>query len=307
MNVFFEILFKLLPFYLIAALGFLLNKKFRISQEFLAKIFFYILMPVVVFYGVLKVPLLSDDILLPLFYFVISVVFSLLYWFIGGYFWKDTTKNLLAFTNGISNVGNLGTPLAIALFGREATGPAVLITIGGIFYINTVGYYIALKGHFSAKDSLYKLLRLPSFYAFFLAILFQLFGINLLQIKGAGIMDRFVDGYNILGLLLLGISIEKIRKEQLDKLYLFLTMTAKFIVYPVCFGLFLFLDSRYFHIFNSVSHQVLLLQSLIPVGVNVVSLAIVTKVHPEKAAAGVLISTLFSLIYIPVMAALFLK
>lgn len=69
-NLFFEILVKLLPFYLIAAAGLFLDKKFHISQEFLAKLFFYILMPVVVFYGVLKVPLFSGDILLPLIYFM---------------------------------------------------------------------------------------------------------------------------------------------------------------------------------------------------------------------------------------------
>lgn len=50
-----------------------------------------------------------------------------------------------------------------------------------------------------------------------------------------------------------------------------------------------------------VIYQIAFIESIVPLAANVVAIATLVDAEPEKAAFAVLLSTIFSLIFIPVM------
>jgi len=142
----------------------------KIPIEPISRLYFFIFLTVIIFYGAWKVPLFSGDMLIPVIYFFTAFFLAGLFLFIGKFFLKDKTLNLLGLTVGTGNVGNLGVPLSIALFDIQAAAPASLSVVGFILYVNTIGFFIALKGKYNTKQALIKIIKLPALYSFALGI-----------------------------------------------------------------------------------------------------------------------------------------
>ncbi len=66
-------------------------------------------------------------------------------------------------------------------------------------------------------------------------------------------------------------------------------------------------DNMVFRIYNPSIHKVMILMSIVPLAANTVAFATELKAQPEKASVAVLLSTLFALFYIPLIASLFLS
>lgn len=298
---------KLLPFYLVAFIGYLAARGLKIRIEDLAKLYFYVFLPPIVFYGVYTVPFFSGVMFLPLIYFAAATILALIFLLIGKKIFKDATAYLLSLTVGMGNVGNLGVPLSIALFGKLAAGPAALTVVGFLLYANTVGFFIASKGHYTTKDALVKIAKLPSLYAFVLAVILQLSHVDISKLFFYATLDNFISAYNVLGLLLVGVGIAGISHESLDKAYLVLSMIAKFVIWPL-FALFIIVVDRHMtHLLTPFSSNIFLLQATAPIALNVISVSSILKLYPEKVSLAVAVSTLFAIVYIPIFLAFFLK
>lgn len=306
MTTFLFLLSRFTPFYLIALVGYIAGKKLNIGINSISKIYFYIFQPVVVFYGTQQISIYSGDILLPAIYFLIATILTIFFLYIGAYFFKDSTKYLFALTGSVSNVGNFGLPLAIALFGIKAAAPAIFAVVGAQIHTFTVGYFVASKGNYSTKQSIIGILKLPSVYAFISGILLQLIHIDVAKNFIYGIATQFVSAYFITGLLIVGLGIAATKHKLLDKKYLTLSLIAAFVVWPITMVTFIFLDKSVLHLLSEFSRKILFIHSLAPIGINIIVLGSILKLHPEKGAVAVAISTLIALIYIPIMLSLFL-
>lgn len=307
MPAFFSLLEKILPFYIVLLIGFVAGRRLRLDMETLARVYLYVFLTPVVFYGVLKVPLFSGGMIIPLLFFLVSSIISILFLFIGKIFWKDQTANLLSFTTGTGNVGNFGVPLAIAVLGSAATGPAIMANVGVIFYVQTLGFFIASKGKYSIKQSLINLAKLFPLYAFLLGILAQLIGLNAQNPHISQALDPFVSAYNIVGFILVGVGLSQISKDSFDKLYVFLSLIAKFIIWPVALLIVIALDNAFFHAFSPLIDKVMILQAITPIALSIISYSTILKLHAQKAALAVFASTIFALAYIPLVASIIIK
>jgi len=306
MNTFFFLFFKILPFCFFALTGFITAKAIKINFEKLAKFFIYVLSPPVFFYGALQVNLHSGELFLPVIYFITQFVLAILFLFIGKRLFKDGTEYLLALTVGINNVGNMGIPLTIAILGPKSLGPTVLILFGSIFYSSTIGFFLASKGHYNTKEAFINTLKLPTLYAFMLGILLNAFRININYPVLRFVFSNIVNFYSVAGLFIAGVGIASIKKASLDKTYLALSLIAAHIAWPLAIMGILFVDMSTTHLLTQFVRKVFFLESLMPIGINVISYAALTKIHPDKGAVAVAISTILSLIYIPIMLSLFL-
>jgi len=54
----------------------------------------------------------------------------------------------------------------------------VLCILGFVLYENTLGFYIVARANFSIKESIRKVLKLPTIYAFLLGVLLNIGGIE---------------------------------------------------------------------------------------------------------------------------------
>ena len=93
---------------------------------------------------------------------------------------------------------------------------------------------------------------------------------------------------------------------EFDFKFISLAFLAKFLVWPLFMLGLIFLDSRFFGLFSPLLHKIMFLISIVPIAANTVAYAALLKTHPQKAAVAVLLSTLFALVYIPVLAIYFI-
>ena len=226
--------------------------------------------------------------------------------FIGTLIFKnDSTKNILAFAAGAGNVGYFGLPIISTLLGESAFSVATLSILGIVLYENSVGFFLTAKGNHTAKESLLKVIRLPVIYAFLVALLLNIFNVQLGNIFVTTIVN-FKGAYTLLGMMIIGMGLATISIRQIDYKFISLAFLAKFIFWPlIIFGI-IALDRHIFHLYTSTIYNVLITMAIVPLAANTVAVATELKVHPDKAAWAVLLSTLFALFYIPIMVSLFI-
>ncbi len=306
MSEFLTLIAKIFPLYLIVGAGFLAGKKLKADRSTVAAILIYIIAPMVVFNGVATAPANNAYLLLPVVFFSVACILSAIFYEVGGLFWQSSERNLLSFVAGTGNTGYFGIPLVLALFGQKALSIAVFSTLGLILYESTRGYYIMAKSHASAKEAVFKVLRLPVIYAFALGVIVNKIGYTFTG-SVAETFTYFNGAYVVFGMMILGIGLAAVTKATFDKKFTAITFVAKFLCYPALIGLLVFLDVSFFRLFNTEVHKVVMLLSIAPMATNTVTYATHLKAHPEKAAFTVLLSTLFALVYIPLFISVFLR
>lgn len=305
MNIFLTLLFKLIPLYIIIFLGFIAGKRLKIQKEVIAPLLIYIIAPVVVFNGVVTTQITLEKLALPFLFLALATLMSLSFLFISRFLWQDTTRNILAFTAGTGNTGYFGLPVALALFDQNIFGLAVLSLLGFLLYENTIGFFVVAKGHHTVKESLLKILKLPTFYAFFIGVIVNLMSIHLGQ-NFFDAVNHFKGAYTVLGMMLIGLGLSSIKEFRFDFKFIGLAFFAKFIVWPLLIMLVIYIDSTWFKFFNADIYKIMTLVSIVPLAANTVAYATELRAQPEKASLAVLLSTVFALFYIPFVATLFL-
>ncbi len=300
MSLFLVLLVKLLPLYLIMAAGYMVTRMFRPNQKALAPYIVYIIIPLVVFDTSYRLTLTASAFLIPVFIWAIASGIAIAWYAIGSRVWKDGSAHLAAFAAGGSNFGYFGIPVAILLFGEEVRSVAVLFLLAYMFYESTVGYALLYPKHLTLANLAKKLLSLPALYAFGAGLVLNSTNMELPGFYNE-IATAMYGAFVVLGALIVGSGFARWKAKDLDIGFLVFVMIAKFIVWPVlAFGLIL-LDVSTLHLFSTTVHKIIFLMSLVPVAANTVTYATLLNVKPQKAAMVVLVSTLFSLVYIPLM------
>ena len=301
MEVFLALVGKLLPLYALIALGWIAGTVLKVQRDSVAFLLIYILLPIVIFDGVMTVNLSAATLSLPIFFWILCSVLCFVGYGIAGLFWKDATRNLAAFAAANGNTGYFGLPVALTLFGQKALGPLVLGSMGFLLYENTVGFFILSRSHFTAKESISKIVRMPAIYALLFALLLRSASIGvppvfqdvILNVRGA---------YSVLGMMMIGIALAGRSFGEVDGKLLAFTQVGKFIIWPLTvFGL-LWIDGQTLHLYaDPLVRSVMLLLSMVPLAANTVAFSSMLRAHPGKAAVAVLFSTLIALFVIPLL------
>ncbi|NVJ52365.1 MAG: transporter [Campylobacteraceae bacterium] len=305
MNIFFIILGKIAPLYLNIGIGYILAKYFKIKREQIAFLLVYILGPIVIFFAVLSIEINLQLVFLPLFIFIFgsTIAFYILRKYKNE--WNDASVNTLAFTCGTGNTGYFGIPLAMILLEPSVANIFIFGTLASLLYENTTGFYVTAKGSFTARQSIIKVLKLPLLYAFIAGLSFNLVGFRTPEI----IVPHFENlkwAYGILGMMMLGMGMKGFNlHEDFDKKYIRISYFFKFIFWPAVVLAIIFVDKTFINFLNEEIYKVMFLFSIVPLAGNTVTLAVLLKAKPEKASFTVLLSTIISVIYIPVVLALY--
>lgn len=292
---------KLLPLYVYILLGYIAGKKLQAQPETISRLMFYIISPIIIFNGVLNTHLDTRVMTLPLLTFFIASFLCIVFYRISRRIWTDSSKNIMAFSAGSGATGYFGIPLAMMIFSPQTEGIYIMSLLGVTLYDNSVGYFVTAKGTYSAKECLSKLIILPSLYAFVAGL-----ALNLGQVSMPEVYHQFVSHikgvYVVLGMMIIGLGLSTLNKFKWDAKFIGMTFLAKFLIWPLIILAFIVLDQEFFGLYHREVHQALILLSIVPLAVNMVILATIMKCDSEKAAATVLLSTLFALFYVPIMA-----
>ncbi|WP_328187424.1 AEC family transporter [Marinobacter sp. OP 3.4] len=296
------LLYKLLPLYITVALGWLAGRYLEASGRHIAGIMLYIVTPSVVFSGVMAAPLSPSVILLPFIVFLICSAIGLALLWLARRLLHDGSASIIPLSVGTGNTGYFGIPVALLLFGEQGLALYIVCMLGTTLFENSVGFYLAARGRYGIRDALVRVARLPSVYAFLLAVVLNLSGIGIPQVL-VPLFDNLRGAYSILGMMIIGMGILSFRGLAGNIRFTGLAFSGKFLVWPlVALGLW-WLDASVLGIYDTAVHQAIFLISITPIAANTVVIATLLDTAPRQAAGTALLSTLFALVFIPVMVA----
>lgn len=265
----------------------------------------YVLSPAINFYGILTLDFHASLLLLPVTYFLLSLITCGIGYMIASSVWRDAHRNILGFTSGTGNTGYFGFPVAIAIFGEQALGLMVLGSLGAVIYESTVGFFLVARGHNSGRESMMRVLKLPTVYAAALGLTCNLGGVHLPM----PVNDIFISArgaYTILGAMMVGLGLTGAASFRVDWMFTLIAFFMKFLVWPALIAALLWIDATSLQLFTPDMRNILLLLSIVPMAANTVAFATELKTEPEKAATAVFLSTFFALFFIPLMVVMFL-
>ncbi|WP_111494542.1 AEC family transporter [Marinobacter bohaiensis] len=297
---------KLLPLYITVLLGWIAGRYLEASGRHIAGIMLYIVTPSVIFSGVMAAPLTPEVLLMPAIVFAFCVLVSLPHMAVGRRLLKDGSANIVPLAVGTGNTGYFGIPVALLLFGEEGVALYIVCMLGTTLFENSVGYYLAGRGRYSARDCLVRVVRLPAIYAFALGVVLNLSGFAIPDVF-VPLFDNLRGAYSILGMMIVGMSILNFRGLMGNVRFTGLAFFGKFVVWPLAALAFWFVDSHWLGFYDDAVYRAIFLVSITPMAANTVVIATLLDASPRQAAGTTLLSTLFALIYIPVMVAIFLS
>lgn len=305
MSLFFLLLLKIFPLYINIILGYFSTKLLDVKRESIASILIYILGPIVVFSATLSVKIDMSILFLPVFFYIFCSVIAFITLYVFGKSWNDPTGNILAFSAGTGNTGYFGIPLAIIFFPPYLADIYIFTVLASLLYESTTGFYVTAKGNFTVKESLNKMLKLPILYAFILGVILNLLGVGI-PAEVSSYTAQFKGAYGILGMMMLGMGLVGLKKgSDLDVKFISITFIMKFIFWPLAILGVIYLDRNFYMFLNEDLYKVMFLFSIVPLAGNTVTLAVLLNAKPEKASFTVLLSTIVSVIYIPIVLALY--
>lgn len=299
----FALFLKLIPLYVTVTLGWIAGRYLEASGKHIAGIMLYIMTPSVVFAGVMAAPLSAEVILLPFLTFTMCCVIGFVHMVVAKRIITDDSASLIPLSVGTGNTGYFGIPVALLLFGQEGLALYIVCMLGTTLFENSVGFYLAARGRYSLKDALVRVARLPSVYAFVLAVMLNLSGFSIPDVF-TPLFDNLRGAYSILGMMIIGMGILSFRGLAGNLRFTGLAFFGKFVSWPIAAMAFWWLDASFFGFYNLAVYQAIFLISITPIAANTVVIATLLDTAPKQAAGTALLSTLFALAFIPVMVAL---
>lgn len=306
MPIFSSIFFKIISILLSIIVGYFAGRFKKVDRETIANLIFYFIAPIVFF----SVPASSNITFADLgivfiVYFISSCLAIFSYYFYSKY-WQDNTYNIIAMSSGTGNVGYFMLPIASMLFDFNTLSIYMLGVIGMNIYESSLGYYLCARSISSTKESIIRVLKLPLFHAFLSGCLLSLIGVRLPNFLGDFIFNMKIT-YSILGMLMVGLGISQLERFVVDYKFTAHMFLSKYIFCPLFYIVFVFLDKFILGIYSSSEYQALILLSSAPLAANSIVISSILKLQPERVATTVLISSVFSLIFIPLTAIMILK
>ncbi|AOY90061.1 transporter [Marinobacter salinus] len=294
---------KLIPLYITVMLGWVAGRYLEASGRHIAGIMLYIVTPSVVFSGVMAAPLTPAVIFLPFLTFGLASLLGIVQLKLARKLITDGSASIIPLCVGSGNTGYFGVPVALLLFGEEGVGLYIVCMLGTTLFENSVGFYLAARGRYELKDALWRVVKLPSIYAFLAAVVLNLSGFGIPDIF-VPLFDNLRGAYSILGMMIIGMSITSFRGLAGNIRFTGLAFFGKFVVWPLAAILFWWLDAHILGIYEPAVHKAMFLISITPIAANTVVIATLLDVSPRQAAGTVLLTTLFALAFIPVMISL---
>ncbi len=268
------------------------------TQHLCCRFSIFFILPVVTFGAIARLQFDPVYLILPVLLFFIAMAMAFLSYGLARIKWKDNTANLIGMALGGGNTGYFGFPIVLALFGPEISGIYLLMIFGVTLNEVTTCYYIGSRGHFSAKDSLVKVIKLPVFHASWLGILVSALSIELPPVFYS-YWNYFTGAWIVIGMMLIGVALAGVERLRISPALIGFLFFVKFIIWPLIMIAIIQCDRLFFNLYDKNIHIMLLIIGLVPLIANTVAFASQLKLKPGEAAMAVLLSTIFALFYIP--------
>ena len=289
----------LIPVFAIFILGYIGEKKIGFDPKSISAMSLYIMTPVLVFKTFYTNIVNIDYLYITVFALTLCIALILIIYlisYIRGYSIKEKCGLILG--SVFMNNGNYGTPVALLLFGAAGFDYAVILMVIQTIVMATVGIYFAARGSDIGggfKDTLGVVMRMPIVYGALAGWLFQVIGIT--------IGSSFMTTIDLVGnaaiptiMLVLGMQLAKISLKNVEREKILYAVMIKLAAAPViAWGI------AYFLPVDALLKQLMVIMAGMPSAANTTMYAIQFNTEPEFVSVCTFVTTVLSLISLPVL------
>jgi len=262
----------------------------RIDEKSLNLLSVYFLQAFLTFWGLLKRPLDSELLLAPLIYLAIVAIILMLTIFLARQLFTDPKERSIASIAAlIGNTGNLGIPIGIAIFGEESIPFTTLVNLMNVFVVYTLGVFFYSRGHFSVRESIKNIFKLPVLWFAFVALGFNYYKVALPQ-EIMNVLQMGAYASMVLQMIILGMYLQGVRLIHLNFRLILHVNLVKFVLLP---ALTLFILQ--FTPFSSMVKGIIFMELFMPLAVANVNLGSLYDCRPKDITALIFISSLLFL------------
>jgi predicted permease len=298
MDIFHALIDKIIPLYILIGLGYAASRWLGYKKEGAANLLIYIISPIVVFVGIATSELQYRHVTLPFITFGLCCLLCFIFFRVAKNFWFGKSPYIIAPSSTIVSGLNFGFPIALIIFSPKIMAIYLLAFLGFIVFDATFGYYVIARGNHTANDSLKRIYRLPLIYATFAGIWFSYMDIEIPRML-QDLSHSFAGTQIVVGMMIVGQSLQGIKIMKTDWKYVSFSLTAKFVVWPMVMSALIYGDQTLWHFFDKDVYQAMMFLSILPMAVSPTVYAASLNVRPEKVATAVFLSTIFSMAYVP--------
>lgn len=283
----------ILPVFIIIIFGFIIQTKFKLDLQTIARLNIYIFVPAFIFVKLYSTKI-SGSIFVSVILFMLLFVFILyILGIITARILKLDKMKRVTFTNSVIffNSGNFGVPVNDLVFKSDpfAMSIQVIVLMFQNIFLFSYGVFSLQSLDTGKLKALFAYFKMPVMYAMLAGILFNWFEVTVTDVIMLP-MTYLADGMIALALLMLGMQVSEMKLTKgLGTVYV--SLVIRLIAGPLIALLMIYLFG-----ISGVLAQALLIASAMPTSVNSAVIAQEYRNHPEYAAQIVLFSTIFSAI-----------
>ncbi len=288
----------ILPVFVVLIIGFVIQTKYKLDLQTIAKLNIYIFIPAFIFVKLYSTDI-SPSIFVNVVLFMLLFVFILyILGFVAGRLMKLDKMKRVTFTNSVIffNSGNFGVPVNDLVFKSDpfAMSIQVIVLMFQNIFLFSYGVFSLQSLDGGKIKALFAYFKMPVMYAMLLGVLFNWFDVQVTDMVMVP-ATYLADGMIALALLMLGMQVAEMKLTKgLGTVYV--SLIIRLVAGPL-----IALGIIYTFGISGILAQALFIASAMPTSVNSAVIAQEYKNNPEYAAQIVLFSTLFSAITVSIV------
>lgn len=206
---------------------------------------------------------------------------------------------LLSASFSFFNVAFFGMPVAGALFGETAVSTIICAFVGTALYGDTIGYYLVARTKEGKAKAASKALRIPLFYAFVLAVVLKVSGVQAPEsIRGPA--DMVSTLVSVLGMAVIGFNLAKVKSGDAGAPVLVRILAVRQVSAIVLVAAALAIEATFVGILGQREQILVGLIALFPIAANVSLFASLLGTREKEAATLVAVSSVLALVLVTV-------
>lgn len=204
---------------------------------------------------------------------------------------------LLSASFSFFNVAFFGMPVASALFGEAAVSTIICAFVGTALYGDTVGYYLVARTKEGKAKAASKALRIPLFYAFVLAVVLKVSGVQAPESVRAP-ADMLSTLVSVFGMAVIGFNLAKVKSGDADGAVLVRILAVRQVSAIILGAAALAIEATFVGILGGRERIMIGLIALFPIAANVSLFASLLGTREKEAATLVALSSVLALAFV---------
>ncbi|WP_110927923.1 AEC family transporter [Bacillus massiliglaciei] len=294
-----EFLTILLPVFGVFVLGYIGQKKLKVDPKGISSMAVYLMSPFLAFRTFYNTTFNQDYFYLMIFTFVLCLAIILMVYcisFVKKYSTRETCALILA--SAFMNNGNYGTPVVLLLFGAAGLDYAIVLMVGQQLVMCTVGIYYAAKGS-PDGDGIHSAMRavrrMPIVYAAIAGVFLHYFQIDIGRSVNE-VVDLIGSAAIPTIMIILGMQLASVSFKKIPRMKISIALILKLVLSPIiAYALTILFPV------SSMAAKIMVTVAAMPSAANTTMYALQYNTEPEFVSSATFVSTVLSLVTLPIV------